>query len=230
MKTYQKRIILALIIIAAITVIKYFNLDTYLTFENLKNYKGQLLEHVKNNYFPAVLLFILIYIVVIAFQIPGAAVLSLSGGFLFGMAGVLYVNLGATGGAVLAFLAARFIIGDWIQARYGDKMESFNRELEKNGRNYLLTLRLIPVFPFFLINLLAGLTGISLMTFFWITAVGIIPGSVVYVYAGTQLGSINTMSDIISWQMLSALVLLGLLAVIPVVIQKFKKKSTGTEK
>jgi len=227
MKAIYKKIILLTIIVVVIFLVKFLNLDSYLTFENLKLYKEQMLHYVNSNYLVSAVGFIAVYILVVAFSLPGAAVLSLACGFFFGMTGVVYVNLGATFGAVLAFFAARYIIGNWIQGKYGDRMESFNKDLEQNGKNYLLTLRLVPVFPFFLINLLAGLTGISLFTFFWTTAVGIIPGSVVFVYAGTQLSTVNSMGDIISWQMLSAFALLGLLSLIPVFIQKIKIRKEG---
>jgi len=230
MKANYKKIVLVAVIVAVIFMVKLFNLDSYLTFENLKLYKEQLLNFVSSNYLVSVVGFIAVYILVVAFSLPGAAVLSLACGFFFGITGVLYVNLGATFGAVLAFLAARYIIGNWIQGKYGEKMDSFNRDLEQNGKNYLLSLRLVPVFPFFLINLLAGLTGISLFTFFWTTALGIIPGSIVYVYAGTQLSTINSMGDIISWQMLSAFALLGLLSMVPVFIQKNKSRKEGKAK
>lgn len=230
MKANYKKLILVATIVGVILMIKLFNIDSYLTFENLKMYKEQLLNFVGSNYLVSVVGFIAVYILVVAFSFPGAAVLSLACGFFFGMTGVLYVNIGATFGAVLAFLAARYIIGNWIQGKYGKKMDAFNRDLEQNGKNYLLTLRLVPVFPFFLINLLAGLTGISLFTFFWTTALGIVPGSIVYVYAGTQLSTINSMGDIISWQMLSAFALLGLLSLVPVLIQKIKSRKEGKEK
>ena len=229
MKANYKKIILLTIIVVVIFLVKFFNLDSYITFENLKLYKEKMLYYVNNNYLASAAGFIVVYIIFVAFSLPGAAVLSLACGFFFGMTGVLYVNLGATSGAVLAFLAARYIIGNWIQGRYGDRMNSFNRDLEQNGKNYLLTLRLVPVFPFFLINLLAGLTGISLFTFFWTTAIGIIPGSLVFVYAGTRLSTINSMGDIISWQMLSAFALLGLLSLVPVFIQKIKRTREGNE-
>lgn len=230
MKANYKKLILVATIVGVILMIELFNIDSYLTFENLKMYKEQLLNFVGSNYLVSVVGFIAVYILVVAFSLPGAAVLSLACGFFFGMTGVLYVNIGATFGAVLAFLAARYIIGNWIQGKYGKKMDAFNRDLEQNGKNYLLTLRLVPVFPFFLINLLAGLTGISLFTFFWTTALGIVPGSIVYVYAGTQLSTINSMGDIISWQMLSAFALLGLLSLVPVLIQKIKSRKEGKEK
>lgn len=227
MKSYQKKILLLLAILCAAGVIWHFKLYSYLTFENLKLYKEQIAASIQGNYIPAVLGFIGMYIVVVAFSLPGAGVMSLACGFFFGMTGVLYVNIGATTGALLAFLAARYLLGNWIQEKYGEKMSAFNRELKENGKNYLLTLRLIPVFPFWLINLLSGLTGISFITFLWTTALGIIPGSIVYIYFGTQLSTINSPGDVFSWQILSALAALGALALVPVLIQKVKKSKGG---
>ena len=169
-------------------------------------------------------IFVLIYIAAVALSIPGATILTLTAGFLFGFIGVIYVNIGASAGAVLAFLAARYLIGDWVQRRYGEKLASFNKEIAENGYNYLLTLRFIPLFPFFLINIFAGLTRVPLTVFAWTTMVGILPGSFVYIYTGRQLGIIDKPGDILSWQIILAFVLLGLLVLSPVVIKKFMKK------
>ncbi|MCP4134628.1 MAG: TVP38/TMEM64 family protein [bacterium] len=228
-KEYIKKGILLLIIIGVIVAVKVFDLDDYLTFENLKKYKEQLSVFIESNYLLAVVAFIGVYVVVTAFSIPGAAVLSLACGFLFGMWGVLYVNAGATTGAILAFLAARYLLGDSIQEKYSEKLAKFNGDLKKNGPNYFLTLRFIPIFPFFLINLLGGLTNIPLRTFAWTTAVGIIPGSFVYVYAGTQLGTINSMGDIMTWQMILVFVFFGILAIVPVVWKKIQAKKPPPE-
>jgi uncharacterized membrane protein YdjX (TVP38/TMEM64 family) len=154
-------------------------------------------------------------------------VLTLSGGFLFGaLLGTLYVNAGATTGATLAFLFCRYAAGDWIQEKYLDKLITFNRELSENGYRYLLALRLIPLFPFFLINAGAGLTKIPLRTFVWTTSLGILPGSFVYAFAGKQLGSIESMGDIFSTEILIAFSLLALLVLVPVVVKYSKRKRT----
>jgi uncharacterized membrane protein YdjX (TVP38/TMEM64 family) len=160
----------------------------------------------------------------VALSIPGATILTLTAGFLFGFFGIIYVNIGATIGAILAFLVARYLIGDWIQKRYGERFASFNREIAENGYNYLLTLRFIPLFPFFLVNIFAGITRVPLITYAWTTMVGIVPASFVYIYTGRQLGSIDHPGDILSWQIMLALVLLGLLVLSPVLIKKVMKK------
>ena len=137
--------------------------------------------------------------------------------------GALYVNVAATTGATLAFLFARYIAGQSLQAKYGDRLARFNEELESNGWSYLLTLRFIPIFPFFLINLFAGLTNIRLRTFVWTTSVGIFPGSLIYAYAGQQLGTISAVKDIFSTKVLLAFLLLATLAVFPVIYKKIRK-------
>ena len=128
---------------------------------------------VHDRYILSLFLFISLYIIATAFSIPGDIILTLAGGFLFGIAvATVIVNIGATAGAVLAFLSARYLVGDRLQEKYQGQLNRFNEELNLNGPRYLLTLRFIPVFPFFLINFLAGLTNIPLRTFVWTTSVG----------------------------------------------------------
>lgn len=228
MKPAYKKIIIALCIAAIIVGIRVFGWDHLLSLEMFRQYRDQLLAFTTQHYFPTVAIFILIYIVAVALSIPGATILTLTAGFLFGFFGVIYVNIGASVGAILAFLAARYLIGDWIQKRYGEKLASFNNEIAENGYNYLLTLRFIPLFPFFLINIFAGLTRVPLATFAWTTMVGILPGSFVYIYTGRQLGIIDKPGDILSWQIILAFVLLGLLVLSPVLIKKIMKKKIDT--
>jgi len=224
MKASHKRIIVALFIVALIILIRFSGLHELLTFDMLRQCRNQLLAITAQNYILTVGIFILIYIAVVALSIPSATILSLTAGFLFGFWGVFYVNIGATIGAILAFLAARYLIGDWLQKRYKERLASFNEEIAENGYNYLLTLRLTPIFPFFLVNIFAGLTRIPLVTYAWTTMVGIAPASLVFIYAGRQLGNIDKPEDILSWQILLAFVLFGLLALSPVFLKKLMKK------
>jgi uncharacterized membrane protein YdjX (TVP38/TMEM64 family) len=227
MKKYWKKILLLAAILLLIVLIRISGADSYLTFEQFSNYRELLMRSVESNYIISVLIYIGLYIVVAALSIPGAAVLTLSGGFLFGLISVAYVNLGATAGAIFAFIAARYLLGNWIQNRYGDRLAAFNREIDENGYYYLLTLRFIPVFPFFLINIFAGLTRVPLSIFIWTTSLGIIPGSFVYVFAGTQLGSITSLSDAVSWKILLAFALLGIFALVPVAVKKLRMRRAG---
>lgn len=230
MKASHKRIIVALCIFALIILIRFSGLHNLLTFEILQQCRNQLLSITAEHYLLTAGIFIFIYIAVVALSIPGAAILSLAAGFLFGFWGVLYVNIGATIGAILAFLVARYLIGDWLQKRYAEKLASFNKEIDENGYNYLLTLRLIPLFPFFLVNIFAGLTRIPLVTYAWTTMVGIAPASFIFIYAGCQLGSIDKSGDILSWQILVAFILFGLLALSPVFLKKLMKKKNSEVK
>ncbi len=179
MKPYQKKIIVTLLFIGLIITVRLLGFDKYLSFEIFKNYRLQLVSYVNSNYLTAVLIFLGVYFTAVALSIPGATILTLSGGFLFGYMAVVYVNIAATTGAILLFIIARYLLGNWIQHRYAARLQRFNAEIESHGHNYLLTLRLIPIFPFFLINLFGGITKTSLFTFFWTTAIGIIPGSFV---------------------------------------------------
>lgn len=224
MKAMHKQIIIAFCIFTLIILIRLSGLQDFLTFEMLRQYRDQLLSITAQHYIFAAGIFIFTYIAVVALSIPGAGILSLAAGFLFGFWGIIYVNVGATIGAILAFLVARYLIGDWLQKRYAEKLASFNKEIAENGYNYLLTLRLIPVFPFFLVNIFAGITRIPLTTYTWTTMAGIVPASFVFIYAGRQLGLIDKPGDIISWPILLVFVLFGLLALIPVFLKKIMKK------
>jgi len=159
-------------------------------------------------------------------SLPGATILTLAGGFVFGaVPATLYVNIGATTGATLAFLAARYVLRDTVEQKFGRWLEPLQQGFAKNALSYLLTLRLIPLFPFFVVNLVSGLTRVSVGTYVAATALGIIPGSFVYAYAGRQLGVINSLKEIGSPQVLGAFVLLGAFALAPILYKKLSAKS-----
>ena len=230
----KNKIIILIAFVAVIVLIKVFDLDTYVTFENLKAQKDVLSEFVQNNYLLTIVLFVLLYIVSVAFMIPIATVLTLSGGFLFGsIFGTLFVNIGATLGAILAFLFARYIFGKKIQSKYEKQLEKFNNELETNKYQYLFSLRFLPIFPFFLVNFLCGVTKLDLKAFIITTSLGIIPGSFVYTYAGSSLATIESIGDIFTKDILFAFLLLGSLTLVPVIVKKIKsfknKKETLKE-
>jgi uncharacterized membrane protein YdjX (TVP38/TMEM64 family) len=203
----------------------YFDLGKYLTLASLKANHATLVAFYERHQLIMIAGFIAAYIVQTALSLPGAAVLSLAAGAVFGaIMGTLYVNIGATIGASLAFLVARYLFRDVIQNKFGARLEKINAELETRGFNYLLFLRLVPLFPFFLINLGGGLTGMRLRTFFFGTMVGIIPGSFVYCNAGASLAAINSISEVASPRVLGSFALLGLFALVPVLYQKIVKK------
>ncbi len=183
-----------------------------LTLENLKARQSELLGWVAANPWRAAGLFFLVYVAVAAASIPGAAVMTVAAGALFGLLeGTLLVSFASTIGASLAFLVARFVLRDSLRRRYGERLKKLDAGIERDGAFYLFTLRLVPVFPFFLVNLLAGLTSIKLRTFYWVSQLGMLAGTLVYVYAGTQLVRIDSLGDVLSPGLIGAFVLLGLL-------------------
>ncbi len=219
------RMVIVAVIAVAIGAFLYFDLGQYLSLEALKQNRDQLLAFTESNYAASVAIFILTYIVVTGLSLPGAVILTLAGGFVFGgVIGTLFVNLGATTGATLAFLAARYLLRDWVEQKFGRWIEPVQQGFAKNAFSYLLTLRLIPLFPFFVVNLVSGLTRVNVGTYVAATAIGIIPGSFVYAYAGRQLGTINSLKEIASPNVIGAFVLLGLLALMPMLYKRLSTK------
>lgn len=218
----QGRLAVIMLIACAIGAFFYFDFGRFLSLDALKENRDHLLTFTEANYASAVALFILAYIVVAGLSLPGAVILTLAGGFLFGsILGTLFVNLGATTGATLAFLAARYLLRDWVEQKFGAWLSPVQQGFAKNAFSYLMTLRLIPLFPFFVVNLVSGLTRMNVGSYVAATALGIVPGSFVYAYAGRQLGTINTLKEIASPNVIGAFVLLGLLALAPIVYRRF---------
>ncbi|MGL5198817.1 MAG: FAD-dependent oxidoreductase, partial [Aeromonas veronii] len=165
-----------------------------------------------SHFVSASLLFVLIYVLSTALSLPGASLLTLGGSAVFGVAwGLLLVSFASSIGATLAFLSARFLLRDWVTARFGDKLATFQSGMAKEGAFYLLSLRLIPIFPFFLVNLLMGLTPIRVSTYYWVSQLGMLPGTFVYVLAGSELGQLTSTGNILSPGLMMALTLLGLM-------------------
>lgn len=219
------KIVIAVVIAVAIGAFFYFDLGQFLSLTALKEHRDTLLSFTEANYVSSAGLFILAYIVVTGLSLPGAVILTLAGGFLFGsLFGMLFVNLGATTGATLAFLTARYLLRDWVEQKFGKWLGPVQQGFTSNAFSYLMTLRLIPLFPFFIVNLVSGLTRMNVGTYVAATALGIIPGSFVYAYAGRQLGTINSLKEIASPNVIGAFVLLGILALFPTVYNKFKAR------
>jgi uncharacterized membrane protein YdjX (TVP38/TMEM64 family) len=225
-KTYRGKVLIAVVMALAIGAFFYFDLGRFLSLTALKDNRDSLLAFTDANFGVAVGIFILTYVLVAGLSLPGAVILTLAGGFLFGgILATLFINVGATTGATLAFLTARYLLRDAVEKKFGKWLGPFQEGFAKNAFSYLLTLRLIPLFPFFVVNLVSGLTRVNVGTYILATAIGIIPGSFVYAYAGRQLGTINSLKEIASPNVIGAFVLLGLLALVPVVYKRFSAKS-----
>lgn len=223
----KKKFAVVLIIILIIISYKYFDLGSYLTLESLKSQREVLRQSYNDNMALFIIGFSLIYITSTAISLPGATILTLSSGAIFGpILGTIVASASSNIGAALAFLVARYLLRDSLEAKYKDQTSKFNEGIKENAINYLLFLRLVPVFPFFVINLAMGLTRISIITFVGASIIGMLPGTFVYVYAGNQLSNINSLKDIASPGMLSAFALLGVLALIPVGIKKIQAKKS----
>ncbi len=221
------KILTGIIFLLGIGAFIFFDLGQYLSLDSLKANRDLLLNYTESHYAIAVGTFILIYILQTTFSLPGGAILTLTGGFLFGsLMGTVFVNVGATIGATLAFLAARYLLRDWVERKFGDRLDTIQAGFAQNAFSYLMTLRLIPAFPFFLVNLVSGLTRVNLGTYVLATSLGIIPGSFVFAFAGRQLGSINSLSEIASPPVLLAFTLLGLLALMPIAYRKWTDKKS----
>lgn len=205
-----KKILLGLVVVALVTLWFSLDLSQWLTLENAKAQQVALNDYIIENATTASLVFFVGYVVMTALSLPGAAVASLLGAALFGFWWALVlVSFASSIGATLAFLVSRFMLRDWVQAKFGNKLDTINRGIEKDGSLYLLTLRLIPIFPFFLINLVMGLTPFKTRTFYWVSQLGMLPGTAVYVNAGTQLAQIDALGDVVSPSVLGSLALLG---------------------
>jgi uncharacterized membrane protein YdjX (TVP38/TMEM64 family) len=222
------KLVVVLLLAAAIGAFFYFDLGRYLSLDSLKANRDALLAFTESHYAASVAIFVTAYCLLVAASLPGAVFFTLAGGFLFGSAlGTVYVNLGATSGATLAFLAARYLLRDWVESKFGGRLAPLQQGFANNAFSYLMTLRLIPLFPFFVVNMACGLTRVSLATYVTATAIGIIPGSFVFAYAGRQLGTINSLKEIASPNVLMAFTLLGLLALVPIVYQKYTAKKAA---
>ncbi len=205
-----------LLLIMSMVVAWYTWLNEFLTFDNLKENRIILNSFVEDHYFSSVIIFI-VAVVTTGVFVPAAIPMILVGGFLFGIFwGTIYVNLGFTAGATLAFLFSRYVIGNWIQHRYESQLKSFNDDVSRHGRNYLITLRMIPLFPFLSVNYFAGVTKMPLSRYVWSTALGMLPISVAYSFAGREIGEIESPNDIMSVKFLVVILLLVLFALLPV--------------
>jgi uncharacterized membrane protein YdjX (TVP38/TMEM64 family) len=209
------KIALLLLLLGAVAAFFLFDLGEYLTLARLKASQADLAALVEQRPLLAIGGFFLFYVAVTAFSLPGAAIMTLAAGAIFGLLlGTVIVSFASAIGASLAFLSSRYLLRDWVKARFGKRVEAIDGGIEKDGAFYLLTLRLIPAFPFFLINLAMGLTGMRLITFYLVSQAGMLLGTIVFVNAGTQLAQIESTSDILSPALIGSFVLLGIFPLI----------------
>ncbi|MDZ4291931.1 MAG: FAD-dependent oxidoreductase [Hydrogenophaga sp.] len=210
-----RKILLLLVVLLGIVAFFAFGLDRYFSLAFLKESQASLAALREQQPLQLALGYFLVYIAVTALSLPGATIVTLAGGAIFGLGwGLLIVSFASSIGATLAFLTARFLLRDSVQARFGQRLAEMDKGIQKDGAFYLFTLRLIPVVPFFVINLLMGLTQMKAWTFYWVSQLGMLAGTAVYVNAGTQLGQLDSLQGILSPGLLGSFVLLGLFPLI----------------
>ncbi len=231
-KRYVVRFLPLIILILALILFFYFGLYEYLTFEVLERYRNQLISWTQQHYVLTVLSFMIIYIIAVAVSIPGATILTITGGFLFGyIFGTIYVVISATIGATIIFLAARTALGEILAKKAGATIKRLEQGFQKNAFNYLLFLRLVPLFPFWLVNIVPGLLNMRLSSYVAATFIGIIPGSFVYVLLGNGVGAVLAagktpdLGIILKPEILAPLIGLGILALVPIIYKKYKSKT-----
>ncbi len=224
MQWSKKRLILGCIFISVVFIAWKAGLHSCLTIENIKTHAAWLHEQVALYYWRSVLIYIAAFIAVVMSCLPGTALMNIVGGFLFGIvSGVIYIVTAATISATLFFCMVRYVIGSLIQERYKDRLSHFNRKIKESGWVYLLIIRCIPVIPFFMVNLFAGLTQISATTYIWTTFIGVIPSAIIFAYAGQHLTTVTQWKDVFSFPIIIALLLLIVGALVPIIINRYRK-------
>lgn len=211
----KSRWILLAVIAALIAAFFALDLGRFLSLEQLRASKAAIDGYRDAHPLLASAAFFGVYVGVTALSVPGAVVLTLAAGAIFGVLwGVLLVSFASSLGATLAFLTSRFLLHDAIQRRFGDRLRAINAGVRKDGAFYLFTLRLLPIFPFFIVNLVMGLTPMPARTFYWVSQLGMLPLTAVFVNAGTELAKIDNLKDVVSPTLLASLVLVGLFPLI----------------
>jgi uncharacterized membrane protein YdjX (TVP38/TMEM64 family) len=213
-----KKIVVLIVIAAIILAVKVFHLDQYLTLSSLKGSLDQLKALYENHRLMVIAGYFVVYVLTTSLSIPGAAPLGIAGGALFGFwTATLVVSFASSIGATLACFVSRFLLRDWIQNRFSEKIAKVNEGIDKEGAFYLFTLRLIPIFPFWMINLVMGLTKMSLLKFYWVSQIGMLPGTMVFVNAGKELAKIDSIKGILSPSLIISFALIG---VFPITVKK----------
>ncbi len=214
----KKKIVILVIVISLIVAFKVFNLGQYLTLSYLKESLDKFNDLYEKHRALVIAGYFIIYVLTTSLSLPGASPLGIVGGALFGFwVATLVVSFASTIGATLACFVSRFLLRDWVQSKFSDKIAKVNEGIEKEGAFYLFTLRLIPIFPFWMINLVMGLTKMPLSRFYWISQIGMLPGTMVYVNAGKELAKIESIKGIFSSILIISFALLG---IFPIAVKK----------
>ncbi len=221
----MKKLIIVALIAGLVIVFFAAGLDDHVTLESVKASQARFQDIYAKHPFSAIMLFAVFYILVTALNLPGATVLGLAAGALFGVVtGTIIISFASSIGATLACLLSRYLLRDWVEGKFGDRLKTINEGIRREGAFYLFSLRLIPLFPFFIINMVMGLTPIRLRTFYWVSQLGMLPGTAVYVNAGSQLAKIDSLSGIFSPCLVASFVLLG---IFPLITKKILDRYRG---
>lgn len=213
-----KRLCIVAVIASLIACYFLFDLGQYLSLEYIKSSRDRFEALYAEHTVAVIAVYFLIYVVATALALPAATAITLAGGAMFGLGvGVVVVSFASTIGASVAFLVARYLLRGWVQSRFGDKLHRINRGVEREGAFYLFTLRLIPIFPFFVINTVMALTPMRLVTYYWVSQIGMFPATIVYVNAGKEIGQLESLSGLLSPSLIISFVILGLF---PLVVKK----------
>ncbi len=230
------RVLLFVLLLSGV-LLAYFKLRPLLSLTELAQYETAFREFQQRRPCLVLTLAFLVYVLVTGFSLPGATLLSLTYAWSFGFAtGVVLVSFGSTTGAAIAFLLSRYLFRDAIQSRFGDRLQTFNRRLSEDGALYLFSLRLLPMVPFFVINLVMGLTSMRLRTFWWISQIGMLPGTIAFVYAGASFPTLveiaeQDMRRILTPRILVALAILGLLPLAAkAIVRRLDPNRQGTDR
>jgi len=217
----KKRLIIAGMLLIALIVIRYSGIGNYINFAFFAEHKEQIEQFIGKHYLGSVIIYMVLNWAVVATTVPISLLLNIIGGYLFGVIpGVVYTNVGVTLGALTSFLVVRYLLADAFRAKYARAAAAFEKEFHKRGVNYLLAMQLFPLTPFALINILTALSGISVWKFYLATALGILPGQIMYAYAGRQLATVDTVQEIMTPSLIIALLGLTILALLPILLRR----------
>jgi uncharacterized membrane protein YdjX (TVP38/TMEM64 family) len=218
----MKRLVIVAVVVLLVGAFYALGLGDYLSLEYLQASRERAVAQVHAAPVGTALVFFALYVLITGLSLPGAAVMTVAAGAIFGVLwGLLLVSFASSMGATIAFLVSRSLLGEWVESRFGSYLEPINRGLQRDGVFYLFTIRMVPVFPFFVVNLLMGLTRIGVIPFYLVSQAGMLAGTFVFVFAGTQLAEIHRLGDVLSPGLIGALTLLGVFPLIAKKIVEF---------